>query len=97
MKRHTTSCGHWSQVHTPVKELFKFIIGKKEGKISDRVYDADGKVYVHLPFLFYLKRLFRKRFSILLIASSKQIKLNEKPNQFSAFFGELLILVGVKN
>ena len=30
MKRHTTSCGHWSQVHTPVKEFIEEYIGEEK-------------------------------------------------------------------
>jgi len=79
-----------------LKEFFKFLIGKKEGKISDRVYESNGKIYVHLPSLFYLKKLFRKKFLIEFVSSINQIEKNKKPNKLSTFFGDALVLVCIK-
>ncbi len=77
-----------------LKELFNILIGKKEGPFSDRVYEGDGKkVYVHLPSLRYLKKLFSRNFYIKFISSAESIV---KKHKSAVFFSELLVLIGWK-
>ncbi|MBU2589160.1 MAG: class I SAM-dependent methyltransferase [Nanoarchaeota archaeon] len=66
------------------KEIFPYLKQNSKREFFDRIYnDSHQKVYVHLSTPYYLKKLFKKQFKILLNSSTDMAKKRLK-HYFSA-------------
>ncbi|MDI6738440.1 MAG: class I SAM-dependent methyltransferase [Nanoarchaeota archaeon] len=77
-----------------IKEIPSFIAHWRRRDFFDRVYEDGTKVYVHLSTPFYLKRLFKKRFSILALTSTENISCPRKG--ITRYLAPIIAVVSLK-